>query len=79
MKPDLYTKAVLTIIAVMLTVIAFKEVFHPAVAAKAQTASQQLFSAGASNSTFYFYNPDKQTIAIIDSDGVGRHQLLQIH
>jgi hypothetical protein len=38
MKPDLYTKAVLTVIAVMLTVIACKTVISPGTTASAQSA-----------------------------------------
>jgi len=38
MKPDLYTKAVLTVIAVMLTVIACNQYVSPAATASAQSA-----------------------------------------
>jgi len=39
MRPDIYTKAVLTVIAIMLTVIAVKPIFSPEATASAQSAS----------------------------------------
>jgi hypothetical protein len=39
MRPDIYTKAVLTVIAIMLTVIACKPLFSPDTIASAQSAT----------------------------------------
>ena len=38
MKPDLYTKTILTVIALMLTVMVLKPILHPDIVATAQSA-----------------------------------------
>jgi len=56
MKPDLYTKAVLTVIAVMLTVIAARQVAQPAsVSAESDKAPTENHFAVGPDGTFYFY------------------------
>ena len=52
MKPDLYTKAVLTVIAIMLSVIASKPIFNPDTTASAQTAFAGMQMTGANGQYF---------------------------
>jgi hypothetical protein len=69
MKPDLYTKVVLTVIAVMLTVIASHQLLTPVTVVKAQDAPSDLkFSAGP-NGMFYLYDQAKARLYVYDSNG----------
>jgi len=54
MKPDLYTKAVLTVIAVMLAVIAFRTVINPEMTASAQEAFGGVQFSGANGGHAFF-------------------------
>lgn len=68
MKTDLYTKLVLTIIAVMLTVIACKEFTKPSVIAYADSSSGMQFAAG--NYAFYhLYDPRTGVVTSYETDG----------
>jgi hypothetical protein len=70
MKPDLYTKAVLTIIAIMLTAIASRQFINPTGIVNAQSGHAPfLFSAGEANSTFYFYDAQNEMIRVVTQDG----------
>lgn len=56
MRPDIYTKAVLTVIAIMLTVIAVKPLINPTITASAQSAqfaSVQFTGLGNGVSQFF--------------------------
>jgi hypothetical protein len=64
MKPDLYTKAVLTVIAVMMTVIAAKQFVNPEVSADAQASGSQF----AITPTNYFLYRNR-TVSIYRPDG----------
>jgi hypothetical protein len=77
MKPDLYTKVVLTVIAVMLTVIASHQLLTPATVVNAQGHSPILFSAATGNATFYFYNPDNAILNIVDPNG--NRRIINLH
>ena len=52
MKPDLYTKAVLTVIAASLVALAGNDYLNPKITAQAQP-SQLQFSATGSNANFF--------------------------
>jgi len=60
-------------------VIAGKQLLTPATVVNAQAGQQLLFSAGPNGSSYYFYNPEKQTIGIADPDGIVRHKLIYVH
>jgi hypothetical protein len=56
MRPDIYTKAVLTVIAIMLTVIAMKPIFHPDATVQAQSPAKLVavpFAQADSNHNIY--------------------------
>jgi len=56
MKPDLYTKAVFTVIAIMLTAIACNQYIEPKVAAQAQAAPFAGVQFSATGSTIKFFD-----------------------
>ena len=56
MKPDFYTKSVLTVIAIMLTVIACKTVINPDATASAQSAPFAGVQYASSNGYPYFFD-----------------------
>jgi hypothetical protein len=69
MKIDFYTRAVLTVIAIMLSVIACNQVFNTRAIVYGQSSVPVQFSAGASSSSFYIYNPDRKVITAVGPDG----------
>jgi hypothetical protein len=56
MKPDIYTKAVLTVIAIMLTVIACNSYVSPSTKAQAQGQSAGVQLSGTDNGFYLFDN-----------------------
>ena len=74
MKTDLYTKAILTVIAIMLTVIAGKQFSHPDTAVKADQPAFYSYVAPAS-SNYYFYDSTTGTMSIWGPDGLFKQQV----
>ena len=56
MKPDIYTKAVLTVIAIMVTVIAGKPLVSPDTTASAQSAQFAGIQFGSAVGVLYFFD-----------------------
>jgi hypothetical protein len=71
MKIDAYTKLVLTVIAVALAVIAVNPYTHLPAVVEAQTSAPTpvQFAVGP-DGTFYFFNPDQNTIYGVTKQGV---------
>ena len=72
MKIDNYTKAILTVIAIMLSVIAVRQLIYPDTTAKAQAAPAFYFSAAPASSDFYFYDTASGEMRIFGPNGKGK-------
>ncbi len=66
MRPDLYTKAVLTVIAIMLTVIVCNQYLNPTTARAQGTGSVQFSGEGFS---FNVYDPRSGDFWLYEGDG----------
>lgn len=64
MKPDLYTKAVLTVIALLLAVVAFRPLIQPQTIVQAQGASGVQFAATGSQIYGYLYDPRTNSVKV---------------
>jgi hypothetical protein len=73
MKPDLYTKAVLTFIALILTVIAFKHFTPPLPAVHADEGRTIQFAS--TGSAFYLYDPAFNSVLTFGLDGSQQTQI----
>jgi hypothetical protein len=74
MKTDLYTKALLTVIAVMLTVMACGRLTKPDLVVSAQATSSVLFAVG-SQSTYHVYDAKSGYVTVFNSDGSFHHRV----
>lgn len=69
MKPDLYTKAVLTVIALMLTVTACNQLVKPAATANAQSAQFAGVLFSKTNGVVTFFDTRTGEVWKYDEDG----------
>jgi len=70
MKPDLYTKAVLTVIAIALVLIAANQYIHPRVTARADSNSDVRFAVDPSGRPVFF-DPRTDEVWFYDETGLG--------
>jgi hypothetical protein len=69
MKPDLYTKLTLTVIAITLAVIACKQFVNPTNVVNAQSSPRPLLFAVGPNSIFYVYETPNGFVSSYAPDG----------
>jgi hypothetical protein len=71
MKPDLYTKAILTVIALLLAVIVFRPLVSPDISASAQQGSFAGVQMAATGNSLEFLDPRADEVWVYSFQGGG--------